>query len=384
INTTNTNGQALWVEGSGVINTNIGNANAANVNAFSITGTQYAAGSGNFNTLAVFPNYNNGGSYSGITGVLSTPYVNAGTLTNGVTGVYATPTVNGGNISGGAFVTGLMAHPTTNVSISGGVIGVEGITYGGYAYGDSRGGTFGCAGTGALCYGLYIGNYGGSYGTRYALYINDSSPSIVGGWMSVGHYGNPGYALHVNGFVYASGGAGGLSDRRHKKDIVPYANGALEQVMKLKPVTFNWKKPTDDAMKGRQMGFIAQDIQQVLPDAIVTMKNEEHTLVLKYESIIPVLAKAMQEQQAMIEKFASSVVSSVKTALKDMGIWVENGITRIAALAVDTFTVGSAEKPSGITLYDEDTRQPYCVKIKGGKMVNLPGACGVLKTSAAH
>ncbi len=38
-------------------------------------------------------------------------------------------------------------------------------------------------------------------------------------------------------------------------------------------------------------------------------------------------------------------------------------------------TVGSAAMPSGITLYDEITKEPYCVKIVSGAVVPQAGAC---------
>ncbi len=39
-------------------------------------------------------------------------------------------------------------------------------------------------------------------------------------------------------------------------------------------------------------------------------------------------------------------------------------------------TVGSAAAPSGITLYDEVTRDPYCLKMWGGALVSEAGVCG--------
>jgi hypothetical protein len=107
--------------------------------------------------------------------------------------------------------------------------------------------------------------------------------------------GTPYYPLQVNGTVYATGGAGALSDRRHKTDIQPLDVDALDTVAKLKPVTFMWKTPVDDGMKGRQIGFIAQDVQPVLPDAVLTANDADKTLGLKYDSLIPVLTKAIQE-----------------------------------------------------------------------------------------
>ncbi|MBI4225309.1 MAG: hypothetical protein HY617_03175, partial [Candidatus Sungbacteria bacterium] len=39
-------------------------------------------------------------------------------------------------------------------------------------------------------------------------------------------------------------------------------------------------------------------------------------------------------------------------------------------------TVGSASQPNGITLYDEVTKQPYCMKMRNGVMVSETGICG--------
>jgi hypothetical protein len=55
-------------------------------------------------------------------------------------------------------------------------------------------------------------------------------------------------------------------------------------------------------MKGRQIGFIAQDVLPVLPDAVLTMSDADKTLGLKYNEFIPVLTKAIQEQQAEINE----------------------------------------------------------------------------------
>lgn len=111
----------------------------------------------------------------------------------------------------------------------------------------------------------------------------------------------PSYTLTVNGTTYATGAAGALSDARHKDNIKPLAKGALAEVEKLRPVTFTWKEPKDDGMKGEQIGLIAQDVQKVLPDIVLIQKNDEKTLSLKYDELIPVLVKAMQEQQAQIQ-----------------------------------------------------------------------------------
>ena len=50
-------------------------------------------------------------------------------------------------------------------------------------------------------------------------------------------------------------------------------------------------------------------------------------------------------------------------------------------LIAQKITIGSASVPSGITLYDEITKEPYCVKIVSGAVVPQAGACGSANNS---
>lgn len=109
---------------------------------------------------------------------------------------------------------------------------------------------------------------------------------------------SPGYTLHVNGTAYATGAAGALSDVRHKKDVKSLKDGALELIGKLRPVSFQWKDPRDDGMKGEQFGFIAQEVEKILPQIVLTQNDEDKTKGLKPTELIPVLTKAIQELKA--------------------------------------------------------------------------------------
>ena len=67
--------------------------------------------------------------------------------------------------------------------------------------------------------------------------------------------------------------------------------------MKMQAVQYNWKtNPTEDL----QIGFLAQDIQKIIPEAVVEPANGD-PLGMKYAELIPVLVKGMQEQQKLIE-----------------------------------------------------------------------------------
>jgi len=111
--------------------------------------------------------------------------------------------------------------------------------------------------------------------------------------------------------VYASNGTINTSDAREKKNIKEIDYG-LETLMKLKPVSYEWK---EDAMNmGTKLGFIAQDLLEVVPEVVVTEKRVENRetgaitfeeaerMGVFYDDLIPVLAKAIQEQQGTIEE----------------------------------------------------------------------------------
>lgn len=97
--------------------------------------------------------------------------------------------------------------------------------------------------------------------------------------------------------VYAVNGVIQTSDFRLKKDIQETRYG-LKDVMLMKPVEYNWKDG-----KGRHMvGFIAQDIEKIIPEAVEKPENEEGRYGMNYNQLIPVLTKAIQQQQDMISE----------------------------------------------------------------------------------
>jgi len=85
------------------------------------------------------------------------------------------------------------------------------------------------------------------------------------------------------------------SDKRLKKDIEPIVN-ALSKVQKLNGVTFQY---TDENIKNRATGLIAQDVREVLPEAV--LENEEGYLALGYGNMVGLLVESIKELTARIE-----------------------------------------------------------------------------------
>ena len=117
--------------------------------------------------------------------------------------------------------------------------------------------------------------------------------------------------------AYIANGVTSTSDERLKKDIKPLQYG-LAEVLKLKPIRFKWKSNDNEKVakitEKDKIGFSAQDLLKVLPEVVKTHdwkkldeKSEVYSYVenknlgVMYSDIIPVLVKAIQEQQTQVD-----------------------------------------------------------------------------------
>ena len=94
------------------------------------------------------------------------------------------------------------------------------------------------------------------------------------------------------------------SDARLKENIKPI-NGDL--ALKLNPVTYNWNKAGKDKGGNNllQYGFIAQEVEKVMPDAVFTDKDGYKSV--NYIEVIPVLAQKIKDQDELIKKLIDRV-----------------------------------------------------------------------------
>jgi hypothetical protein len=102
-----------------------------------------------------------------------------------------------------------------------------------------------------------------------------------------------------------------LSDARLKENVRNATEG-LEVINALRPVRFDWKAGFGNDRKN-QLGFIAQEVETVFPDAVSEWsKTDGETEAYKTVgpgAIIPVLVKAIQEQQALINDLRARVAA---------------------------------------------------------------------------
>ncbi len=118
----------------------------------------------------------------------------------------------------------------------------------------------------------------------------------------------PSVRLQVAGDIIANSIAGS-SDARFKTNVFPIEN-PLQKVMQLRGVTFDWKTkefPNRKFTENRALGFIAQEVEQVIPEVVQTEKTAEGYKSVQYDKVVALLVEAIKEQQKQIEQLQQKV-----------------------------------------------------------------------------
>jgi len=163
-------------------------------------------------------------------------------------------------------------------------------------------------GVSGIGFGYSSGGYGAIVrgGTNTPLYVSTNSQG-AGGFIEFAQSGA------TRGNITYTGSAtsyNASSDYRLKENAVPIEN-ALSKIDSLNPINFDWIESGDNSD-----GFLAHEIQEVLPYTVTGTKDEVYTdensgeekingepkyQVMDYAKLTPVLVKAIQEQQTIIE-----------------------------------------------------------------------------------
>jgi hypothetical protein len=96
------------------------------------------------------------------------------------------------------------------------------------------------------------------------------------------------------------------SDKNFKENIKPIEN-PIEKIRKISGNTYDWKAELKDVhgYEGNDVGVIAQEIEEVLPQIVTTRDNGYKAV--KYEKLVALLIEGMKEQQLQIEQLRLEV-----------------------------------------------------------------------------
>jgi len=98
------------------------------------------------------------------------------------------------------------------------------------------------------------------------------------------------YTIYSDGAIYSTGNITAYSDRRVKENIIQI-DSALDKVNKLEGVYYN---KIDDETKTKEIGFIAQDVQEAVPE-LVTYAEDIDEYGVKYGNATALLVEAVKE-----------------------------------------------------------------------------------------
>ena len=174
--------------------------------------------------------------------------------------------------------------------------------------------------------------------------LNTGGSALITGGLSVSGTGiaPTSYALYVNGTVAGTSAYINASDERYKTNITGLDH-ALDKVMALRGVAYDWRRTAYPQMNfddGRQIGFLAQEVKEVLPEAVSQDANGYYGIA--YSKVIPLLVEAIKDQQkemagknAAIEQLEAK--SSTVDALEKQNDSLTRRVNELAA-AVNALT----------------------------------------------
>ena len=107
--------------------------------------------------------------------------------------------------------------------------------------------------------------------------------------------------IHVTGTIKASDDiiAYASSDIELKNNVKPIDN-PLEKIKSISGNSFDWNEEKQDIYKGKDYGVIAQEIEKVLPELVVTRENGYKAV--KYDKLVSLLIEGIKDLSKQIDE----------------------------------------------------------------------------------
>lgn len=169
------------------------------------------------------------------------------------------------------------------------------------------------------------------------------------------------------------------SDANYKENInnIPDALGIIKD---LTGHTFTWNnraKTTLNADDGLHIGFIAQELQNVLPEIVISDDNGD--LAVNYIEVIPLLTEAIKQQQQQIDQLTALVQSGAKAApgnTTTSGNYLfQNAPNPFGSETTIEYRVDNMQQSAYIMIYDLNGKElrKYALAGKGRGKVAVSG-----------
>ena len=106
---------------------------------------------------------------------------------------------------------------------------------------------------------------------------------------------------------------GSVSDER-LKDNIEIIDDPLTKIGKLKGVTFDWKEEAGEVARANgfdtETGLIAQDIENVIPDAVIPAPFNQNYKTINYDKAIPLLVEGIKKLTEKVNQLEATISGS--------------------------------------------------------------------------
>jgi hypothetical protein len=210
----------------------------------------------------------------------------------------------------------------------------------------------------------------------------------------------PQYKLHVVGDVAAQSFVN-ISTRGSKTDISEIDVENEERILGVLASTtvFSYRYTNEASSTPLHLGLITDeappevlsidgggvDIYKLAAFTFAGVKAQQREI-----NALEMRVDTIEEELAAL-KAGSSVASTgsgvdfagMLASLKALGADIVEGLARFVYIVTGQLAVGSPEQPTGITLYDKATGEPYCFSVENGTATTSPGLCAAIPQAAA-
>jgi len=159
----------------------------------------------------------------------------------------------------------------------------------------------------------YLLKSGGSNSANCSIVYDNGTSVSIGATSAPTYFSSGSYAqtsgapangtvskFYVNGLTYTNSLVV-ASDARYKQNIEKIGN-AMNTIARLRGVKYDWNHerfPDRNFDQFKQSGFIAQEVEQVYPEAVV--KDENGYYAMNYSAIIPLLVEGTKEMYELYQ-----------------------------------------------------------------------------------